>query len=232
MLQTGLSRRLLVSGLLAIAPLVAEGEGVAGLDGVWMLNLPDSESEIVFTEEGERVSSEYDLLSDDPSLYCTPASVARIWGNPNSRIRIEQRATEIRINYELFDLRRTIPLGDSSVLSDSPSTHNLDGTEFPEMGSSIAHYEGDALIIESHNHVPGYIRTSRGIPQGPATIAYEELRVENDTLYITHTYIDEELYKKPFVLNYNFSRLDAEDVDIYNCTDANYDWFLELNEDN
>ena len=100
------------------------------------------------------------------------------------------------------------------------------------MGSSIAHYEGDALIIESHNHVPGYIRTSRGIPQGTATIAYEELRVENDTLYITHTYIDEELYKKPLVLNYNFSRLDAEDVDIYNCTDANYDWFLELNEDN
>lgn len=232
MLQTGLSRRLLVSGLLAIAPLVAEGEGVAGLDGVWMLNLPDSESEIVFTEEGERVSSDYDLLSDDPSLYCTPASVARIWGNPNSRIRIEQLATEIRINYELFDLRRTIPLGDSSVLSDSPSTHNLEGTEFPEMGSSIAHYEGDALIIESHNHVPGYIRTSRGIPQGTATIAYEELRVENDTLYITHTYIDEELYKKPLVLNYNFSRLDAEDVDIYNCTDANYDWFLELNEDN
>lgn len=232
MLQTGLSRCLLVSGLLAIAPLVAEAEGVAGLDGVWMLNLPDSESEIVFTEEGERVSSEYDLLSDDPSLYCTPASVARIWGNPNSRIRIEQLATEIRINYELFDLRRTIPLGDSSVLSDSPSTHNLEGTEFPEMGSSIAHYEGDALIIESHNHVPGYIRTSRGIPQGTATIAYEELRVDNDTLYITHTYIDEELYKKPLVLNYNFSRLDAEDVDIYNCTDANYDWFLELNEDN
>jgi len=232
MLQTGLSRRLLVSGLLAIAPLVAAAEEVAGLDGVWMLNLPDSESEIVFTEEGQRVSSEYDLLSDDPSLYCTPASVARIWGNPNSRIRIEQLATEIRINYELFDLRRTIPLGDSSVLSDSPSTHNLEGTGFPEMGSSIAHYEGDALIIESHNHVPGYIRTSRGIPQGTATIAYEELRVENDTLYITHTYIDEELYKKPLVLNYNFSRLDAEDVDIYNCTDANYDWFLELNEDN
>lgn len=232
MFRTGLSGLLLLSGLLSMAPYTAAAAGIEGLDGVWMLNMPDSESEIVFTEEGARVSGEYDLLSDDPSLYCTPASVARIWGNPNSRIKIEQLPNEIRIDYELFDLRRSIPLGNSSALPDSPSTRNLDGTEFPEMGSSIAHYEEDKLIIESRNHVPGYIRTSRGIPQGTATIAYEELHVENDTLYITHTYIDEELYKKPFILNYNFRRVDADDVDIYNCTDADYDWFLELNEDN
>ena len=211
---------------------VAASEAIEALNGVWLLNLPDSESEIVFTEEGERVQSEYDLLADDPSLHCTPASTARIWANPNSRIKIEQLENEVRISYELFDLRRVIPISDGAAIDSTPSTQNLEGILFPEMGSSIAYYDGDSLILESRHHAPGYIRTSRGIPQGNETLAYEELRVENDVLYITHTYIDETLYKKPFVLNYNFRRLDVDDVDIYNCTDADYDWFLELNEDN
>jgi len=40
------------------------------------------------------------------------------------------------------------------------------------------------------------------------------------------------LYEQPLVLEYFFTRLGAEDVDIYECTDANYDWFLELNDNN
>jgi hypothetical protein len=33
-------------------------------------------------------------------------------------------------------------------------------------------------------------------------------------------------------LEYFFRRIDAEDVDLYECTGANYDWFLELNDNN
>jgi hypothetical protein len=56
--------------------------------------------------------------------------------------------------------------------------------------------------------------------------------VEDDILHITHTYRDNELYELPLVLEYFFRRIDAEDVDLYECTDANYDWFLELNDNN
>ena len=48
-------------------------------------------------------------------------------------------------------------------------------------------------------------------------------------LHITHTYRDESLFEAPLVLEYSFRRIEAEDVDIYSCTDADYDWFLELN---
>ena len=199
------------------------------ISGTWMLEGPGTESEIALTAEGKRIQSEYDLLSDDPSLYCTPASSSRIWANPNAPIKIEQTDGLVRISYELFDLRREIPVGDESELTSQPSTRNLNGDSFPEMGSSFARTEGDSLIIESRNHAYGYIRTSRGIPQSPITIAIEVLEVEGETLHITHTYIDESIFEKPLVLEYFFRRADGTELNNYNCTDANYDWFDELN---
>lgn len=210
----------------------ARVQGQTAISGVWLLSGPGTESEIRLTAAGDEIRSDYDLLVDDPSLYCTPASVSRIWANPNSRIKIEEQQDAVAISYELFDLRRHIPLGDESLLTNQPSTSNLAGTYFQEMGSSFARYEGGKLVIESRNHAPGYIRTSRGIPQGANTVAIEELLVEDDMLHITHTYIDDELYELPLVLEYFFRRLDAEDVELYECTDANYDWFLELNDNN
>ncbi len=47
------------------------------LSGFPLLNLPDSESESMLTAEGLRMQNEYDLLVDDPSLYCVPASMFR-----------------------------------------------------------------------------------------------------------------------------------------------------------
>lgn len=199
------------------------------ISGTWMLNGPGTESEVLLSEEGKRLQSDYDLLADDPSLYCTPASSSRIWANPGAPIKIEQTATSILISYELFDLRREIPLGDESALTDQPSTQNLNGTFFPEMGSSIARYEGERLIIESRNHGYGYIRTSRGIPQVPGTVAIEVLEVEDDTLHITHTYIDESIFEKPLVLEYFLRRADETELNVYDCTEANYNWFDELN---
>lgn len=199
------------------------------VEGVWILDGPGTESEIRLTAEGERRRSAYDLLVDDPSLYCTPASSSRVWANPNAPIKIEQGEERILISYELFDLRREIPLGDASALSSQPSTRNLNGTFFPEMGTSFATYAGDRLVIESRNHANGFIRTSRGIPQSPNTVAIEELRVEGGLLRITHTYIDETLFEVPLVLEYFFRRADELSLAVYNCTDANYDWFDELN---
>lgn len=194
-----------------------------------MLSAPGSESEILLTGEGRRIQQEYDLLTDDPSLSCVPASVARVWANPNSGIKIELSEDAVLISYELFDLRRDIPIGDVSVMSVLPSTKNLSGTAFSEMGSSVAHLENDSLIIESRNHVLGYIRTSRGIPQSSNTVAFEELNIEEGVLHITHTYIDNMLYEKPIVLEYFLRKTEESDIFLYDCTDADYDWFDKLN---
>ena len=214
------SAALLSSSSLAAAP---------DLSGIWTLNGPGTESEILLTEEGLRIQSEYDLLVDDPSLFCVPASASRIWANPGARILIQQSEEAVLISYELFDLRRDIPIGDESAMTDMPSTKNIDGTYFQEMGSSFARYVDERLIIESRNHSLGYIRSSRGIPQSTNTIAIEVLRIECDTLHLTHTYFDDTLYENPIVMDYFFRRTDESEITLYECTEANYDWFNELN---
>jgi len=211
---------LLTSSSLAAAP---------DLTGIWTLNGPGTESEILLTEEGLRIQSEYDLLVDDPSLFCVPASASRIWANPGARILIQQSEEAVLISYELFDLRRDIPIGDESVMSNMPSTKNITGTYFQEMGSSFAGYVDERLIIESRNHSLGYIRTSRGIPQSRNTVTTEVLRVEGDTLHLTHTYFDDTLYENPIVMDYFFRRTDESEITLYECREANYDWFNELN---
>ncbi len=222
-------RKLLAAFAILLTPALY---GAPDLSGIWLLDGPGTESEILLTAEGQRLQSEYDLLVDDPSLQCIPASASRVWANPNSRIKIEKFDERLLISYELFDLRREIPIGNASALTDSPSTRNVSGTFFPEMGSSFAYYEGDSLVIESRNHVHGYIRTSRGIPQGSNTATREVLELVGDGLKITHTYTDSNLYEQPLVLEYFYRRLDETEILLYECTGADYDWFLELNDNN
>ncbi len=213
------------AALLSCSSLVAAPD----LTGIWTLNGPGTENEILLTEEGLRIQSEYDLLVDDPSLFCVPASASRIWANPGARILIQQSEEAVLISYELFDLRRNIPIGDESGMSNMPSTKNITGTYFQEMGSSFARYVDERLIIESRNHSLGYIRTSRGIPQSTNTVTTEVLRIEGDTLHLTHTYFDDTLYENPIVMDYFFRRADESEITLYECREANYDWFNELN---
>ncbi len=216
--------------ILAAAFFWATTAGAApDFSGIWMLQGRSAERELILTDEARQIQAAYDLLEDDPSLQCVPASISRVWANPNVRIGIEQLAERVLISYEFYDLRRDIPLGDISVMSDTPSTRNLDGQYFKEMGSSYARYEGDRLIIETRSHAPGYVRTSRGVPQSEHTETTEEIWIDGEQLKMTLTYIDETLFEIPFILDHTFGKTGDAEVPLYECTDADYDWFEKLN---
>ena len=126
-----MTKWLLSISLLAITlPVMAEPD----LSGIWMLKGLAREGELRMTETALALQADYDLLVDDPSLYCEPASTSRVWANPNVRIDFDQQEDRVLISYEFYDLRREVPLGDESVLTDSPSTQNVDGTRFAKMG--------------------------------------------------------------------------------------------------
>ena len=222
MIKTGFFLLLISAGSAA--------NGQPDLSGIWMLSGRAAESELVMTEKALAIQAEYDLLVDDPSLYCEPASTSRVWANPNVRIAFDQADDHVHISYEFYDLRRMVPLGDESVMPDSPSTKNVDGTYFAKMGSSFGRYEGDRLIIETRNHESGYIRTSRGIPQSTDTMTIEEIWLDGDTLNVQQTYIDDTLFESPFVIDYPFKRIDETEMPLYECSDADYDWFNKLNQ--
>ena len=199
------------------------------LSGIWVLDGRAAERELAMTKKAQAIKADYDLLNDDPSLQCDPASLSRVWANPNSRFRIDPTSSQVSISYELFDLRRTIPLGDANVMSDAPSTKNPDGQYFQKMGSSYAWYEGDRLLIKTSKHSPGYIRTSRGIPQSENTVAIEEFWFDGATLKMKLTYEDDTLFETPFIIDHNFARVEGAEILPYNCEGADYDWFEQLN---
>ena len=209
--------------LLVAAPVMAQPD----LSGIWMLKGLAREGDLQMTEVALQLQADYDLLVDDPSLYCEPASISRVWANPNVRIAFEQDADRVLISYEFYDLRRDIPLGDA--MSAAPSTVNVAGTPFAKMGSSVARYDGDRLVIETRNHEAGYIRTSRGVPQAVTTTSIEELWREGEVLKLRQTYIDEMLFDVPFVIDYEFFLTGEDELPLYECTDADYDWFEQLN---
>ena len=194
----------------------------------WVLEGRATERELVMTEKAQNMQMEYDLLNDDPSLQCEPASLSRVWANPNSRFRIEQTAEQVLVSFELFDLRREIPIGDETKISDTPSTRNLDGLYFQKMGSSLAWYKDDHFFIETRKHSPGYIRTSRGIPQSENTVAIEEFWLDGATLKMILTYEDDTLFEVPFIIDHSFERVEGEEILPYNCEGADYDWFEKL----
>lgn len=212
--------------LVLLAPVAA---AEPDLSGIWMLKGIARERDLVMTERAIAIQADYDLLEDDPSLYCEPASTARVWANPNVRIAFDQQVDRVVISYEFFDLRRTVPLGDESVISNLPSTRNVDGVPYAKMGSSFGRYEGERFIIESRNHEAGYVRTSSGVPQSGNTVTTEVLWRVGDVLHLEQTYVDDMLFEVPFVIDYEFIRLDETGMPLYDCTDADYDWFEKLN---
>ena len=214
----------------AVATLIAATASAApDLSGIWMLRGVARERDLEMTERALELQAEYDLLEDDPSLRCEPASTSRVWANPNVRIAFDQQPDHILISYEFFDLRRTVPLGDESVLPQTPSTRNVDGTLFAKMGSSFGYYKGDRLVIETRNHEAGYVRTSSGVPQSEHTVTTEVLWLDGDILRLEQTYVDDTLFVVPFVIDYEFVRLDETYLPLYECADADYDWFEKLN---
>lgn len=173
---------------------------------------------------------EYDLLNDDPSLTCTPASLGRVYANPNSRFEIQFSESDLQINFELFDLRRNIPFTNELFDTEEPSTRNLQSVHFREMGVSKASWKDDRLVIESENYAPGYIRTSSGLPQSESTHSTEVFYLDGDSLMLDLTYEDPLLFEAPFTIIHRFRRSEAEELPIYECTDASYDWFEQLNQ--
>ncbi len=220
-------KRMVISLLLAglCVPALAEPD----LSGIWMLKGLAKEGELQMTAKALALQADYDLLVDDPSLYCEPASTSRVWANPNVRIAFDQQDERVLIDYEFYDLRREVPLGDESVMPSAPSTQNVDGVRFAKMGSSFGRYEGERLIIETRNHDDGYIRTSKGVPQTAMTTTIEELWRQGETLRLRQTYYDETLFEVPFVIDYEFFRTGEDELPLYECTDADYDWFEKLN---
>ena len=203
------------------------------LEGVWMLDgffgsASDSfgagytYTEAHYTAEGQRRHDAFDILTDDPSLECVPSGISRIWDNPGSPIQFQQFHDRVEINYEMFDLRRTIELGQQGHgLQHEPSTVNINGQAMPTMGHSIGWYEDDAFVVETLAFAPGFLTTIRRyVPQSAALRSTERFYRDGDRLALQITYVDPIVLAEPVEIEYRFRRSNYDVVE-YGCDPEN-----------
>lgn len=93
-----------------------------------------------YSEAGAAAQASYDK-SNDPQIFCEPPGVVRQSGFTPHPLRITQQDDQIIFEYEEYAGYRIVPLGDELPAPGPKST----------MGDSIAHYDGDSLIIRTVN---------------------------------------------------------------------------------
>jgi hypothetical protein len=99
----------------------------------------------VYTPAAAAALAEYEKafqLDDDPGRYCQwPGMPRAIWGAPFT-VEIQQRPQDITIYWEGYGMYRKIYMAD----------HDPPEAILPSaMGHSVAHWEGDTLVVETTN---------------------------------------------------------------------------------
>ena len=194
------------------------------LEGTWMVNwrgdyIWREYSEQKPTEEGQRRLDKYNVLVDDPSLYCIPSGVGRLWDEPDTLWRLEQYDDRVEIHYEIFDLKRVINLNQKNHPIDFiPSTTDINGNYIENLGHSIGWYDGDTLVIETLGFTESYITTlgTNVFPQSQALRSIERISMVEDNISLEISYFDPILMTTPLNVSYIYIPSQYE-FSVYGC---------------
>jgi hypothetical protein len=188
------------------------------VEGVWILGGIETETPAPLTARGQAVQTAYDLLNDDPSLRCEAASLARVYGNPNTRTGIRLVDGLLLVEHELFDIKRNIaPVGSAARM------------EYPTFGTQVFELDDERIRVHSTDHSAGYIRTGTGYPQGEGGSVTETFWRDGADLMVELVYTDPVMFEGEYRVLHRLQSTGEASVPVYECTDADYDWFEQLN---
>ena len=176
------------------------------LEGTW-LNLRSERPRVELTPAGQEVAANYVPLRDDPDLQCQPASLTNVIGIPDPPWEIRLHDDFVEMNFEYMDVKRRVPLSDSTRPENAPYT----APDFPHMGRSVGRFEGDTLVVETVDVGEGFADTLvQMYPQSNQMKVEERYRAEGDTLMVEIKHTDPMYYEEPFTMRYEFFRVDLE----------------------
>jgi hypothetical protein len=196
--------------------------------GLWFPSGPRGQppNPLPFTDGAQAFADEYQksfTLDDDPGRYCIwPGMPRAIWGAPFT-VEIQQRPQDISIYWEGYGMYRKIYMAD----------HDPPEPVLPSaMGHSVAHWEGDTLVIETTN-LKQYPYMTRLATSSAAQIV-ERVRLEEReangrrTKHLVNelTLTDPKVYTEPLHIKAELVlRPDLQLIE-YTCTDTLWDDYL------
>ena len=217
-------------GMLVACGPSQEPESTAHPDftGVWFpagfaRQTPDP---LPFNDDAKRLLEEYQqhfVTDDDPGRYCIWPGMPRvIWGPPFS-IEIFHREQDVTMYWEGYGMYRKIYMAD----------HNPPEPILPTaMGHSLAHWEGDTLVVETTNLKP-YPYMDR-LPSTSDARITERLRLEERdengerSKYLVADVVmtDPKLYTEPVHVNGEIQYRPDIQVLEYTCSGTLWEEYL------
>ena len=198
------------------------------LTGLWFPGGGRSQTptQLPYNEAAKKLIAEYEgafTLDDDPGRYCIwPGMPRAIWGAPFT-VEIQQRPQDISIFWEGYGMYRKIYMAD----------HNPPEAILPSaMGHSIAHWEGETLVVETTDLKP-YPYMTRMATSSAARVT-ERMHLEErqtdgkPTKYLVNevTLTDPKVYTEPVKVTASLVYRDDLQLIEYTCTDTLWDQYL------
>jgi Family of unknown function (DUF6152) len=123
-----------------------------------------------FNATGLAMQAKFDPIND-PAVGCKPPGLARQAGFTPHPVRVTQEADRVLLEYEEYGGRRVVYFDDRDIASD----------EHTNLGHSIAHYDGDTLVIETKGLLGNYT-SPMGNPLSDQTTTVETYRRADDQI--------------------------------------------------
>jgi hypothetical protein len=166
------------------------------------------------TPAGKAAVAKYNPFKDDPVFRCDPVAVRRVWGAPGTPLSITRQKDRVILRHEWMDVQRVVYLNPREQPKNGPRT---------SLGSSIGHFDGETLVIETGNYSAGVLnqyvevpgQPTRGLLHSAALTSVERLHLDaaRQRLVVEITLKDPEFFTRDFdssTLEYAPSELKLE----------------------
>jgi hypothetical protein len=210
----------------AFAPCVAAAQH-PDFSGLWFPGgRTQTPQRAPYTPAAQAAAAAYEkafTLDDDPGRYCIwPGMPRAVWGAPFT-VEIQQRPQDLTIYWEGYGMYRKIYMAD----------HNPPQPILPSaMGHSVAHWDGDALVVETTNLKP-YPYMTRLATSSDAHVV-ERLHLEEREVngqkgkFLVNEVVltDPKVYTTPITITATLQQRPGLQLLEYTCTDTLWDDYL------
>jgi hypothetical protein len=156
-------------------------------------------------------------LKDEARHLCVPDGLPRMLGNPYP-FQIIQTPGQVTFVYELNHVIRPIVLDRPQV-----SAHDLEVAPYYS-GHSVAHWEGDTLVIETAGFNDKTFIDATGAPHSDAMTTVERIKKVNDrTLEDVITVMDSQMFTRPWSARFVYGLHPEVRIEDYVCGDKHRD---------
>jgi len=166
-------------------------------------------------EAAKKVLESYNLRGiDDPTTICLPSGVPRIVSFNLFPLQIVQTPTQFVILYEYMNVFRVIPL-DAKHPDDMEPTY---------MGTSVAHWDGDTLVVDSRGFNDKTWLLGTGAFHTEALRVVERYtRVDKDTINYDVVMEDPNVLTRPWEFHSTMMLREGTRIREYICAENNLD---------